>query len=75
MKLNEVELGSIVKVIDIEVDGDLRRRFFDMGIVEGTLIEVLYESPFKDPRAYLIRGTVIAIREEDSEKLSVVNQF
>ncbi|MCR4943928.1 MAG: ferrous iron transport protein A [Clostridium sp.] len=73
MKLKEAEVSSLVKVIDIEAEGELRRRFFDLGIIEGTKIEVLYRSPFGDPTAYLIRGTVIAIREEDSEKISVLS--
>lgn len=66
-------MSSIVKVISIEAKGELRRRFFDLGIIEGTNIEALYRSPFGDPTAYLIRGTVIAMREEESEKINVVS--
>lgn len=73
MKLKEAEISSIVKVISIEAKGELRRRFFDLGIIEGTNIEALYRSPFGDPTAYLIRGTVIAMREEESEKINVVS--
>ncbi len=73
MKLKEAEMSSIVKVISIEAKGELRRRFFDLGIIEGTNIEALYRSPFGDPTAYLIRGTVIAMREEESEKINVVS--
>ncbi|MBP1890741.1 ferrous iron transport protein A [Clostridium moniliforme] len=73
MNLKEAELNSIVEVSKIWADGELRRRFFDLGIIEGTSIEILYESPFGDPRAYLIRGAVIAIREEDSKKIEVIN--
>ncbi|SFC68901.1 FeoA family protein [Clostridium uliginosum] len=73
MKLKDAKLSSTVKVINIDAQGDLRRRFFDLGIIEGTSIEVLYSSPFGDPTAYLIRGAVIAIREEDGEKIQVVS--
>ena len=52
MNLSEAELETTVKVVKIRAQGELRRRFFDLGIVEGTNIKVLYESPFKDPRAY-----------------------
>ncbi|GAA0071939.1 FeoA family protein [Clostridium sardiniense] len=72
MNLKEAEILSTVKVIDVKAEGDLRRRFFDLGIIEGTDIKVLYEGPFGDPKAYLIRGTVIAIREEDGEKIEVI---
>lgn len=72
MKLHEAKLLSTVKVIDINAQGELRRRFFDLGIIEGTNIKVLYGGPFGDPKAYLIRGTVIAIRKEESEEIEVI---
>ena len=71
MKLHEAKILSTVKVIDIKAQGELRR-IFDLGIIEGTDIKVLYGGPFGDPRAYLIRGTVIAIREEECEEIEVI---
>ena len=38
----------------------------DIGLVEGTPVECLRKSPAGDPKAYLIRGAVIAIRKEDA---------
>lgn len=73
MKLKEAKVLSTVKVVGIEAQGEMRRRFLDLGIIDGTNIEVLYRSPFGDPTAYLIRGAVIAIREEDSEKIQVAS--
>ncbi|AIY84836.1 MAG: ferrous iron transport protein A [Clostridium baratii] len=73
MKLKEANLSSVVRVININAKGELRRRFFDLGIIEGTNIEVLFKGPFGDPVAYSIRGTVIALREEDGEKIEVID--
>lgn len=73
MKLHEAKILSTVKVVNINAEGELRRRFFDLGIIEGTNIKVLYAGPFLDPKAYLIRGAVIAIRKEESEKIEVIN--
>lgn len=73
MKLKEAEISSIVKVVSIDAKGELRRRFFDLGIIEGTIIEVLYRSPFGNPTAFLIRGAVIAMREEESEMINVAS--
>lgn len=72
MKLHEAKIMSKVKVINISAKGELRRRFFDLGIIEDTEIKVLFESPFKDPRAYLIRGTIIALREEEGDYIEVI---
>ena len=71
MTLTNAELDSNVEVINIKAEGELRRRFLDLGIIEGTNIEVLYRSPFGDPTAYLIRGAVIAIRDEEGEFIEV----
>lgn len=73
MKLKEANLNSVVRVININARGELRRRFFDLGIIEGTNIEVLFKGPFGDPVAYSIRGTVIALREEEGEKIEVID--
>ena len=69
--LSDVDLDKEVRVVNIMAEGELRRRFFDLGIIKDTIIEPLYVSPFGDPKAYLIRGTVIAIRKEEAEKIEV----
>ena len=38
----------------------------DLGIVKGTLITPIFKSPSSDPTAYEIRGSLIALRKEDS---------
>ncbi len=44
----------------------MRRRLLDIGMIPGTKIECVGRSPSGDPKAFLIRGAVIAIRSEDS---------
>lgn len=73
MNLGDAKVLSTVKVVNINARGELRRRFFDLGIIDGTDIEVLFRSPFGDPTAYMIRGAVIAIRKEDGVKIEVIS--
>ena len=49
----------------VETEGDMRRRFLDLGLIENTLVECIGRSPQGDPSAYLIRGAVIAIRAKN----------
>lgn len=72
MLLSDIDLYKKVRVVNIMAEGELRRRFFDLGIIKDTIIEALYISPLGDPKAYLIRGTVIAIRKEEAEKIEVL---
>ena len=70
--LGNLKKGQIAKVINMQSDNpSLRRRLLDMGLIPNTSIELLYKSPFGDPCAYLIRGTVIAIRNRDAKEIEV----
>lgn len=60
-------------VFEILDESPMRRRFFDLGLIKGTTVQCVGESPSKDPKAYLIRGAVIALRREDAEKILIEN--
>ena len=66
--LNEGESATVEK---LSLSGDIYRRLTHLGLIKGTKVECLHKSPAGNPIAYLIRGAVIAIRNEDAEKISV----
>ena len=41
------------------------------GLMPGTKIKLLFKSPSKDPAAYEVMGTVIALRNKDAENIFV----
>lgn len=57
--------------IDESVQGFTRRRFLDLGLTPGASISPELENFFGDPRAYRVRGTLIALRNEQAEKIWV----
>ena len=61
----KIEEGLIVR--ELRGSEEMRRRLYDLGLSEGTQVTCLMTSPLGDPRAYLIRGAVIALRREDAE--------
>ena len=69
--LCDMKTGTYATVIKLDPKGDLRRRLMDIGLVEGTLVECVRKSPAGDPKAYLIRGAVIALRKEDAKTVLV----
>ena len=69
--LNYLKDGYSGKVAKLDIDGSMRRRLQDIGLVEGTEIKCLMHAPSGDPVAYLIRGAVIALREEDSRRIFI----
>ncbi|MBP3502841.1 MAG: ferrous iron transport protein A [Clostridia bacterium] len=70
--LNNVKLHDTVIIDSLNCTGKLHRRFLDLGIIPGTKITPIFSSIFNDPVAYEIRGSVIAIRNEDSKKISIL---
>lgn len=69
--LNSLNIGERGVVTALSVAGAMRRRLQDIGLIEGTEVECILKSPSGDPVAYQIRGAVIALRKEDSEKILI----
>ena len=69
--LNQLPMGSHCKVKQLIADGSIRRRMLDLGLIQDTIVKPLIKSPAGDPIAYEIRGTVIALRSEDSSQILV----
>ncbi len=69
--LNEIMPGGFATVKEIITDGDIRRRLLDIGLIPGTRVECIGKSPGGDPKAFLVRGAVIAIRAEDAAGIAV----
>ncbi|MFA5604044.1 MAG: FeoA family protein [Bacilli bacterium] len=71
MPLLQVPIKSKARIKEIAIDGPIRRRLLDLGLIEDTIIEVLQKSPFGDPIAYGIRGAVIALRSEITSNILI----
>lgn len=69
--LSTVKEGISTKVKALSSDGLSNRRLLDLGLVPGTRITCLYTAPSGSPRAYLIRGAVIALRQSDAKKVLI----
>lgn len=69
--LCDLPMDCIGKVISLECNGNIRRRLLDLGIVKGTSIIPVLKSPSGDPTAFLIRGSIIALRKEDANLILV----
>lgn len=71
LPLSNLPIGSKGKVLSISVEGQIRRRFLDLGIVSDSIIEVIRTSPIGDPTVYLIKGSMIGLRKNDAEQVLV----
>lgn len=72
--LNLLPVGTKGVIQEMDADEPIRRRFQDIGLVNGTQIECIGRSPLNDPSAYLIKGAVVAIRADDCKNIVVLTQ-
>ena len=69
-ELSHDQRGEIV-TLDDAVQGFTRRRFLDLGLTPGTVIYPELKNFFGDPRAYRVRGTLIALRKDQAAQIWV----
>lgn len=71
--LSDVPLGATVTIHSLSPSciGPERHRLLDLGLVPGTRVHCELTSPFNGPRAYLIRGALIALRDYQARRILV----
>ena len=69
--LCDIDLGQTAQIKGLSATGDMRRRLLDIGLTENTAVECVGRSPLGDPTAFLIRGAVIALRQEDCKNILI----
>jgi DtxR family Mn-dependent transcriptional regulator len=72
-RLSELSAGERGRVVSISgaCRGPERRRLFDLGMLPGTEVSAELVSPGGDPKAYRVRGAIIALRKEQSDWIEV----
>lgn len=66
-----LDIGQNAIVERITIEPHIKRRLMDLGMLKGTKVECVGISPLGDPKAFLIRGSVIALRREESSKINI----
>lgn len=71
INLNQADIYKKCQIIKLDTNPSITRRFLDIGLIPGTIIEKILISPFKGISAYLIMDSIIAIRNKDIEGVIV----
>ena len=72
-RLSMLQVNEQARIIGIskEIRGESRRRLLDLGFVKGAEVSVDLPNPLGDPKAYLIKGTSIALRKNQASKILI----
>lgn len=65
----EAELDTGCAITHLACTGPMRRRLMDLGFVEGEQVRKLLQN--RGMAAYLVRGTLIALRRGDAKKILI----
>ena len=69
LPLDRLPAGQTAILTALGTGDGLRRRLLDLGFLPGAALSCLFTAPGGDPRAYGIRGTVVALRNSDAAKI------
>ena len=64
--LSSLRVGDTCTVRRLDNHGPMRQRLGELGFVGGSPVTCLQRSFLGDPAAYLVKGTVIALRDSDA---------
>ncbi len=69
--MSNMKNGETGTVVCQKSPENIRRRLQDIGIIEGAKVRCVCQSPLGDPKAYCVRGAVVAIRAKDSSDIII----
>lgn len=65
----KIDETGIIK--ELQLSGFQKTRLLDLGFTEKSIVKKVMVSPAGDPTAYQIKGTLIALRKEEAEKIII----
>ena len=69
--LNDLLLNEVGYIYDLNCSENVKKRLLDLGLVKDTCITPILKSPSNGIRAFDIRNSLIAIRDDDATKILV----
>ena len=69
--LTSLEVGQRAVVAEIKIPAEQRGRILEMGLLVGTLIELVRFAPLGDPVEIKVRGYHLSLRRHEAEQILV----
>ena len=66
-KLDQFKVGETGLIKQVEGEGRLRRRLFDMGVTPGAKVYLRKKAPLGDPLEVTIRGYELTLRKTEAQ--------
>lgn len=69
--LAELAPGERGRVVAVRGDEAAVRRLMDLGLIRGTLVEVIRRAPLGDPLEVRLRGFMLTLRRAEAEHIAL----
>lgn len=75
-RLSSLSIGEEATIVGLSPysKGAIRRRLMDLGFVKGSTVSIEMNSPMGNPSAYLVKGAIVALREEQASSVLIRNK-
>lgn len=71
--LSSLKIGKSAFVNKIRAESAMHKRLQDLGLTKGTKVTCILVAPSGDPKGYLVRGTIIGLRDIDANNIFMYN--
>jgi len=71
MRLADCIPGKKAKVAELLIHPAYKKRFLDLGMLPGTVVQVVRKVPFGGPIIIRVRGYQIGIRASEAKKILI----
>jgi ferrous iron transport protein B len=71
VRLSEVPVQGVCKVVKVTGDKAIRKRLLEMGFVKGTEINITKQAPLGDPMELVLKGYHLSLRREEARDVNV----
>lgn len=72
MTLSQMKVNESGYIVSVDNSSNFERRFSDMGFIAGQKISCTNIGLFGSPIAYQIRGSKVALRKRDADRIGVI---
>jgi Fe2+ transport system protein FeoA len=69
LTLDQLQLGTIAELVEIQSSASLRSRLMELGLTPGTSVTIVRVAPLGDPIELKVRGFRLTLRKRDAAQI------
>jgi ferrous iron transport protein A len=72
--LADLPVGRCGRIASVDVTQTIQQRLFEMGLTEGTQVEVVRLAPLGDPIEIRVRGYLLSLRKQHARGIHLTTE-